>query len=201
MFNITNTTSLRDLGYNAAKTGDTLKTIADELRRRYPQGMTDEATAEIKSGMYGRKHELVGERRYLVEGRTYTLIKPKDKIKADAVTFTLTVDYAVSLTAYEFGKLKTENPELYKLVAELRTDASKYASNRMTDLMKHYNKKASSTRQPNKAFAEWINGDDKSVVHSLLARQKTAIKNNDPTAPRDKAELKKMICDAIDKAK
>ena len=201
MLNVTNTTSLRDLGYNAAKTGDTLKTIADELRRRYPQSLTDEATTDIKSGMYGRKHELVGETRYLVEDGVYTKIGPKDKIKADAVTFTLTVDYAASLTAYEFGKLKTENPELYKLVAALRTDASKYVSNRFGELMKHYNKKVSNTRSANKAFAEWISGDDKSVVHSLLARQKTAIKNNDPTAPRDKAELKKMICDAIDKAK
>jgi hypothetical protein len=200
MFNITNTTSLSELGYNAAATGDTLKTIADELRRRYPQGLTEEAKAELKAGMYGRKHELVGERRYLVEGRTYTPIGPKDKVKADAVTFTLTVDYAVSLTAYEFGKLKTENPELYKIVAELRTDANKYASNRLTDLMKHYNKKASNTRAPNKAYAEWISGD-KGIVQTMLTRLANAIKNGDETAPRSKAELIQMLTNEINKAK
>jgi hypothetical protein len=200
MFNVTNKTSLSELGYNAAATGDTLKTIADELRRRYPQSLTEEATAELKSGMYGRKHELAGERRYLVEGGVYTLINPKDKIKGDAVTFTLTVDYAVSLTAYEFGKLKTENPNLYKLVAELRTDANKYASNRLADLMKHYNKKASNTRAPNKAYAEWIGGS-KGVVQTMLTRLANAIKNGDETAPRSKAELIQMLTNEINKAK
>jgi hypothetical protein len=200
MFNVTKTTSLRDLGYNAAATGDTLKTIADELRRRYPQGLTDEATADIKSGMYGRKHELVGETRYLVEGGVYTKIGAKDKVEEGAVTFTLTVDYAVSLTVYEFGKLKTENPNLYKLVAELRNDANKYVSNRMGELMKHYNKKASNTRSANKAFAEWINGD-KGVVQTMLTRLATAIKNGDETAPRSKAELIDLLTKSINKAK
>lgn len=200
MFNVTKTTSLRDLGYNAAATGDTLKTIADELRRRYPQGLTDEATDEIKAGMYGRKHELVGETRYLVEGGVYTKIGAKDKVEEGAVTFTLTVDYAVSLTRYEFGKLKTENPNLYKLVAELRNDANKYASNRMGELMKHYNKKPSNTRSANKAFAEWINGD-KGVVQTMLTRLATAIKNGDETAPRSKAELIDLLTKSINKAK
>lgn len=200
MFNVTNTTSLRDLGYNAAATGDTLKTIADELKRRYPQGLPDEVIAELKAGMYGRKHELVGETRYLVEGSVYTKIGPKDKIKADAITFTLTVDYAVGLTAYEFGKLKTENPNLYKFVAELRTDANKYASNRLADLMKHYNKKASSTRAPNKAFAEWIGGN-KGIVETMLSRLANALKNGDETAPRNKAELIQMLTNEINKTK
>ena len=201
MFNVSNKTSLRDLGYNAAATSDTLQTIADELKRRYPSGLTDEALADIQDGMVARKHEIDGETVYLVENGVYTKLGPKEKVKDGAVTFTLTVDYAMSLSAYEFGKLKTDNIGLYEIVGEKRTSVSKYRSNRLNKLLAFFKDGSRGTRQPNKAYADWISVGDKSVVHSLLARQKTAIKNNDPTAPRDKAELKKMICDAIDKAK
>ena len=200
MFNVSNKTTLRDLGYNAAATGDTLKTIADELLRRYPQGLSDEATAELKDGMVGRKAELVGEQRYLVEDKTYTKIGKNDKVKDGAVTFTLTVEYAMSLSAYEFGKLKTDNPNLYKIVGATRTDTNKYVSNRMASLAKFMTGETRSPRAANKSFADWVVGD-KGVVDTVLARLATAIKNKDDTAPRSKAELIDMITKKINKAK
>lgn len=198
MFNVSNKTSLRDLGYNAAATGDTLKTIADELVRRYPQGLSDEATAEIKAGMVGRKHELYGERRYMAEGDTYTEIGPKDKI--DSPVTTLSVNYAMSLTAYEFGKLKSDRPNLYKLIGAVRTDTNKYVSNRMASLAKFMTGATRGPRAANKAFAEWIGGD-KGVVQTMLTRLANAIKNGDDTAPRSKAELIDLLTKTINKAK
>ncbi len=192
---------LQSIGYAAASQGDVTEVLARELVRRYPGGtLSDEAKADLEKGMISRKAELMGEALYIHEGNEYTLIKKmSDAGKQDAL-FTLTVQYASGLSAYEFGQLKTSDPARYELVAAWRNAVNKYKSNRMNALMSAIkaalNNTAGRTRGANKAYAEFISG----LAKTMIDRRKTAAKNSDPTAPKDKAELKKMICDAIDKA-
>ena len=193
--------NLESIGYAAASQGDVTEVLARELVRRYPTGqLSDEATAELEKGMISRKAELMGEALYIHKGNEYTAIKSAKEAKPDDAVFGLTVQYASGLSAYDFGQLKKNDPARYDLVATWRDAVNKYKSNRMRALLSAIkavlNNTKGRTRGANKAYAEFI-GD---VAKTMIDRRKTAAKNSDPTAPKDKAELKKMICDAIDKA-
>jgi len=192
---------LESIGYAAASQGDATEVMARELVRRYPGGtLSDEAKAELEKGMVGRKAELMGEALYIHKGNEYTAIKSLKEAKPDDAVFSLTVQYAAGLSAYEFGQLKTNDPARYDLVATWRNAVNKYKSNRMKSLMAAINAVLNNakgrTRAANKAFVEVVAG----AAMMLVDRRKTAAKNSDPTAPANKEELKKMICLAIDKA-
>jgi len=192
---------LTSIGYAAASQGDVTEVLARELVRRYPTGqLSDEAKAELEKGMIGRKAELMGEALYIHKGNEYKAIKSLKEAKPDDAVTSITVKYASGLTAYEFGQLKTNDPAKYDIVAKWRDAVNKYKSNRMNALMSAIkavlNNAKGRTRSANKAYAEFVNASAKILVD----RRKTAAKNSDPTAPANKEELKKMICDAIDKA-
>lgn len=192
---------LESIGYAAASQGDVTEVLARELVRRYPTGeLSDEAKADLEKGMIGRKAELMGEALYIHKGNEYTAIKSLKEAKPDDAVTSITVQYAAGLSAYDFGQMKKNDPAKYDIVAAWRNAVNKYKSNRMNALMSAVkavlNNTKGRTRGANKAYAEFI-GD---VAKTMIDRRKTAAKNSDPTAPKDKAELKKMICDAIDKA-
>lgn len=198
--------SLASIGYSAAATGDTLSVLARELVRRYPNGqLTEEAHAELKEGRVARKAELVGDRQYLVSGGEYSPIKAGDKLPKDAVTFTLTVGYAMALTAYEFGKLKSTDPGRYDIVGALRNKVQKYVSNRGRDLDSAIKAElegtSGRTRRENKAYADWIRDPKNGAAVNLLTRARNGVKKGDPTAPKNKAELIAMITKAINDIK
>jgi hypothetical protein len=192
---------LQSIGYAAASQGDVTEVLARELVRRYPGGaLSDEAKADLEKGMISRKAELMGETLYIHKGSEYKAIKSLKEAKPDDAVFSLTVQYASGLSAYEFGQLKTSDPARYEMVAAWRNAVNKYKSNRMNALMSAIkaaiNNTAGRTRSANKAFIEVVAG----AAMMLVDRRKTAAKNSDPTAPANKEELKKMICLAIDKA-
>jgi len=192
---------LTSIGYAVASQGDVTEVLARELVRRYPTGeLSDEAKAELEKGMIGRKAELMGEALYIHNGNEYKAIKSLKEAKPDDAVTSITVKYASGLTAYEFGQLKTNDPAKYDIVAAWRNAVNKYKSNRMNALMSAIkavlNNAKGRTRSANKAYAEFVNATAKILVD----RRKTAAKNSDVTAPTNKEELKKMICDAIDKA-
>jgi hypothetical protein len=192
---------LESIGYAAASQGDVTEVLARELVRRYPTGeLSDEAKADLEKGMIGRKAELMGEALYIHKGNEYTAINSLKQAKPDDAVTSITVQYAAGLSAYDFGQMKKNDPAKYDIVAAWRNAVNKYKSNRMNALMSAVkavlNNTKGRTRGANKAYAEFI-GD---VAKTMIDRRKTAAKNSDPTAPKDKAELKKMICDAIDKA-
>lgn len=192
--------SLDSIGYSAASQGDTMAILAGELLRRIPGEFSDEVKAELEKGMTGRKAELFGTRYYTHKGSEYSPIKdPKQVQDADGL-FALTIDYACSLSAYDFGQLKTKDNARYELVKAARNDESKYRSNRMGSLMKAVNDLKAGvkgrTRGENKTMLE----RSKSVAETLVKCNKVALSKGDPTAAPNKAELKKMICEQIDKA-
>lgn len=196
---------LESIGYAVASQQDTVETIARELVRRYPGGaLSDEAKTDLEKGMIGRKAELMGETLYIHKGNEYTAIKSLKEAKPDDAVFGLTVEYASGLTAYEFGQLKTKDPAQYEMVAKWRDAVNKYKSNRMKSLMAAINavlaNKSTRTRDPNKSYLDWIADNQKGVVQAMLKRAATARKNSDPTAPKDKADLIKMLTHVINKA-
>ncbi len=204
-FNKLESAPLDSIGYSAASQGDTLDVLASELLRRNPSGeFSDEMQAEIQKGMTGRKNELYGTRYFVHKGGEYTPIKnPKQVTEADGL-FALTIDYACGLSAYDFGQLKTKDNARYELVKEARNDESKYRSNRMKSLMKAVSDLKAGikgrTRGANKVYLDWISNKKKGLVQTMLTRAATARKNGDPTAPKDKADLIKMLTEVINKA-
>lgn len=191
---------LDSIGYSAASQGDTMAILAGELLRRIPSGeFSDEVKAELEKGMTGRKAELFGTKYYVHKGSEYSPIKdPKQVQDADGL-FALTIDYACSLSAYEFGQLKTKDNARYELVKAVRNDESKYRSNRMSDLMKAVDRLKAGikgrTRSENKTMLETVNA----AADTLVRRNKVAQGKGDPTAAPNKAELIKMISEAINK--
>lgn len=191
---------LDSIGYSAASQGDTMAILAGELLRRIPSGeFSDEVKAELEKGMTGRKAELFGTRYYTHKGSEYSPIKdPKQVQDADGL-FALTIDYACSMSAYEFGQLKTKDGARYELVKAARNDESKYRSNRMGSLMKAVNDLKAGvkgrTRGENKTMLETVNA----AAETLVKRNKVAQGKGDPTAAPNKAELIKMISEAINK--
>ena len=183
--------SIRDIGYSAASSGDTLQVLALELNKRYPNGLSDEALDELKDGMTGRKAELVGEQRYLVEGNSYTPVEPKAKLPEGAETITVTVQMACGMSSYDFGKLKSERPNLYAILGAVRTATSKYVSNRMRALQSAMKAEQSGgrTRGENKTFDAAVS----ETLASLWKRSKTAHGKGDPSATTNKAEFVKII--------
>lgn len=196
---------LESIGYSAASQGDTMAMLATELLRRYPSGeFSEEVKTEIQKGMTGRKAELFGTRYYTHKGGEYTPIaNPKQVTEADGL-FALTIEFACGLSAYDFGQLKTKDNARYELVKDARNAESKYRSNSWGDLMKVVDRLKAGvkgrTRGANKVYFDWIADKKKGLVQTMLTRAATARKNGDPTAPKDKAELKKMLCEQIDKA-
>ena len=177
----------QSLGYAAARAGDTIGDIASELLRRFPNGWDDETAAQLKSGMQGRKHELVGERYYTRDGSNLNRV---DKAPKDGNGITLSVAYACSMTPHEFGKFKSADPALYAELAKLRTEASKYVSNAYNSLKRSFDALVSGkgrTRSENKAFAEWIAG----IEETSKARNKNARSKGDPSSVEDSVLMRK----------
>lgn len=193
--------TLDSIGYSAASQSDTMEMLATELLRRVPSGeFSEEMKTEIQKGMTGRKNELYGTRYFVHKGSEYTPIKnPKQVQDADGL-FALTIDYACSLSAYEFGQLKNKDGARYELVKEARNAESKYRSNSWGDLMKVVARLKAGvkgrTRDANKTILDAV----KTMAEVLVRRNKVAQGRGDPTAAPNKAELKRMINEAIDKA-
>ena len=192
---------LDSIGYSAASQSDTMAMLATELLRRVPSGeFSDEMKTEIQKGMTGRKAELYGTRYFVHKGGEYTPIKnPKQVQDADGL-FALTIEFACGLSAYDFGQLKTKDNARYELVKEARNAESKYRSNSWGDLMKVVARLKAGvkgrTREANKTILDAV----KAMVETLVRRNKVAQGKGDPTAAPNKAELIKMITDAINKA-
>lgn len=130
--------SLRDMSYQQAKIGDALESItqyAIDHIAGFPETCPPEAKAELYDGYRMRKAELIGDNVHAVVDGNY--VKPTDEMlknkKVEKVN--ISVDFAFSFTAQEFGKLKGENPTLHAVVGQVRNQTQTYCSNRFGDLV------------------------------------------------------------------
>ena len=147
-------TSLKDMGYQQAKTSDTLidqAKYAIEAISNFPAEVSAEAKAELYAGYMMRFNENRPAVSYAVIDGHYVRATAEHKKNAKVEKVNIGVEFAFAYTSQEFGKLATTNPALHGIVKKWRSDASDYCSNRMGDLKraaaKLLNKDKPTTRQ------------------------------------------------------
>ena len=135
--------SIADLGYAQAKTGDSLAIQAQWALDKiagFPDNFTDECRAELYSGYQKRWNEKHPAEKYAVINGHYVKATPEHEANKSVEKIEVGFDYAYSMTSQEFGKLKNTEPEKHALVAGVREKVSAYCSNRLGDLKREANK-------------------------------------------------------------
>lgn len=166
-------TSLQDMAYNQAKTGDMLQYMANYAKANiagFPESVTDEGKAELFAGYRQRYSEVLGTQRYAVIDNVYIPIEVEGASKAKEQV-DINVAFAYSYTQQQFGQLSTKNPQLHALIKQVRDKASVYCSNRLSDLKKYAKgEKTKGTKTQAKDFSDWLKGE----FITIRARAKTA---------------------------
>jgi hypothetical protein len=129
--------NLADLGYSQATTSDTLSDqarFALEKIAGFPADIPAESKAELYKGYqrrYAERHPAVI---HAVINGHYVLATPEHIANKAVEKIEVSVDYVLSYSAQEFGKLKNTEPAKHKVVSDLRGDVLDYCSNRLGDL-------------------------------------------------------------------
>ena len=146
--------SLKDLGYQQAKTGDSLTEQAAYAISKivgFPADISPEARSELCAGYQMRYSEKHPADTYAVIDGNYVQATPEHEKNKKVEKISIGVDFAYSLSSQEFGKLKNTNPALHSIVKVWRDNVSDYCSNRLGDLTsaakKLINKDSPSHRQ------------------------------------------------------
>jgi hypothetical protein len=130
-------TSLKDLGYQQASTGDSLDSQAEYALANisgFPEDISSEAREMLYEGYRQRKSERNPAKVYAVVNDHYILATPEQIKNAKVEKVEIGVAYAFAFSSQEFGKLKNTNPALHGIVKGIREDVSDYCSNRLGDL-------------------------------------------------------------------
>ena len=145
--------SLRDMGYQQAKTGDNLTTQAQfaiDTITGFPADIPAEAKSELYAGYQLRYNENHPAETYAVINGHYVKATDEQVKNKKVEKVEIGVAYAFSYSSQEFGKLANTNPALHAIVKKWRSDVSDYCSNRLGDLKskatKLLNKGKTSTR-------------------------------------------------------
>ena len=130
-------TSLKDLGYQQAGTGDSLDQQAEYALVNisgFPEDISSEAREMLYEGYRQRKSERNPAKVYAVVNDHYVLATPEQIKNAKVEKVEIGVAYAFAFSSQEFGKLKNTNPALHGIIKTIREDVSDYCSNRLGDL-------------------------------------------------------------------
>lgn len=190
-------TSLKDAGYQGARSSETLASIAGYVMTLQPtiatEGPTKETQQGLREGWMLRYGELHKGQRYTKDWNPI----PEDHDPVDG-EMSVTVQFALSFTQQEFGKMKGTDPGKYGAVKGLRENFNKYSANRLADLMTAIKRivatNAPRTRDAAKDYKDWLTA----TFDTMKARAKTAKARGDATVP-DEAKLRVAI-DAFNKA-
>ena len=129
--------SLRDLGYQQAGTGDSLDSQAEYALANitgFPEDIPSEAKEMVYGGYRLRHSERHPAKVYAVVSDHYVLATPEQVKNAKVEKIEIGVDYAFAYSSQEFGKLKNTNPALHGIIKTIRDDVGDYCSNRLGDL-------------------------------------------------------------------
>jgi hypothetical protein len=181
--------SISDFGYSVAKQGDAVRAAGawalDNLKG-FPEDILSEDRAELNEGFRKRASELpkYAAVEYGVVDNNYL---PVTQLSGELPNerYVVSVASAFSYTQQQFGAMKSENPQLYLIIQDVRNRVNKYCSNCLADLkaaarkvLKERNPE-SVTRSATKSFAEFI----ETTLDGMKQRCKTAeSRGNDPTA-------------------
>jgi len=129
--------SLKDLGYQQAKTGDTLETQA-QFALDNITGFPEDVPSEAKDALYDGYRMRYSERKpatmYAVINDHYVLATPEQVQNKKIEKIDVGVAYAFAYSSQEFGKMKNTNPALHSIIKVIRDDVADYCSNRLGDL-------------------------------------------------------------------
>jgi hypothetical protein len=129
--------SLKDLGYQQAKTGDSLETQA-QFALDNITGFPEDVPSEAKDALYDGYRMRYSERKpatmYAVINDHYVLATEEHLKNKKVEKVEMGVAYAFSYSSQEFGKLKNTNPALHGIIKTIRDDVADYCSNRLGDL-------------------------------------------------------------------
>jgi len=184
-------TSIADMGYKQAVTGDTLRTMAKYALDKivgFPEEISKTDKATLFSGYQLRFNENNPRIEYVVVDGNYVVfdgLDDKQKKLCDKLERAfIGVDYAMSFSGQAFGSLKDTEPAKHRVIKEWRDRFSTYASNKLSKL-------ATEARQLQKE----INGEKRErsatksfdvrlaeVLDDLKSKCKTAASRGDPTA-------------------
>ena len=191
--------SLRDMGYQQAKTGDNLTTQAQfaiDTIMGFPADIPAEAKSELYAGYQLRYNENHPAETYAVINGHYVKATDEQVKNKKVEKVEIGVAYAFSYSSQEFGKLANTNPALHAIVKKWRSDVSDYCSNRLGDLKRAATKllnKGKTTQRQTLDFAE----SAKKVFDQLGNSVKVKAGRGDTTA--DPVKFKQAV-DAFWKA-
>lgn len=174
--------SLQDAAYRLAVGAEGTRNIAAYVLAQCPTFL-DEIPTTIRASLFAgfqlRKHELEGDKHYVLRDGVY--IPVTDPSKAEGVV-TFNINVAMSYSGQEFGQLRKVDPAKHSVIGPLRDAFSTYASNRMKDLTRAIRDIVMADkpreRAPNAGFVEAVN----KVFDAFEKRVKTAQTRGDVDA-------------------
>jgi hypothetical protein len=129
--------SLKDLGYQQAKTGDSLENQA-QFALDNITGFPEDTPSEAKDALYDGYRMRYSERKpatmYAVINDHYVIATDEHAKNKKIEKIEIGVAYAFAYSSQEFGKLKNANPALHGIIKVIRDDVADYCSNRLGDL-------------------------------------------------------------------
>ena len=129
--------SLKDLGYQQAGTGDSLDAQGEYALANiagFPEDIPSESREMLYDGYRMRHNERHPAKVYAVVNDHYVLATPEQIKNAKVEKIEIGVAYAFAYSSQEFGKLKNTNPALHGIIKIIRDDVADYCSNRLGDL-------------------------------------------------------------------
>ena len=129
--------SLKDMGYQQAKTGDNLETQAQfalDNIAGFPEDVPSEAKDALCDGYRMRYSERKPATMYAVINDHYVIATEEHTKNKKVEKVEMGVAYAFAYSSQEFGKLKNTNPALHGIIKVIRDDVADYCSNRLGDL-------------------------------------------------------------------
>jgi hypothetical protein len=192
--------TLATLAYTFSQMKAKAGNIAAEVARRYANGLTDEAKAELEQGIALHKAELTGERHFVLSGTSAEEVSAENgkapKAPKGATVLTLTRDMACNLSTYDYGKMGQDDPARKAAYKVVREDCQKYESNTMkelerkvADILKGGTGKGARTPS---SFAATYMGRECKMVNDALTRRNNAAKRGEPGIPSE-ATLKAAL--------
>ena len=190
---MTTFTSLKDLGYQQAKTGDALEGQAQYAIDKiagFPEDVSAEARAELYEGYRLRFNDNNPPITYAVIDGHYVLATEEHKKSKKVEKIEVGVAYAFAYSSQEFGKLVDTNPALHGLVKKWRSDVSDYCSNRLGDLKSKAKKILKKGQPSSRTTLDFV----QSMTNVFTAQEKSVkVKQAKGDATADPAKFKTAV--------
>lgn len=172
-------TSMKDAAYKAARGGETIANVARYILKHYPdfaEKQSDVAIEELSGGWALRYQELHVPQHYNAEWVP---------VAKDGV-FIATLAFALSYSQQAAGQIKRESEAKHKIVLKIRTEFSKYRSNRLKDILRAIKQLNPVERQ--RAPTDNYDAFVKKTLTLLETRCKTAVGRGDTTAHAERVK-------------